>query len=65
MKKVELYTKYYNEKLVCCCPVENKCSKDRNCELSKFYYDDYDTNINELMKNRSYKRVNGRIKEIR
>lgn len=55
MKIIKLYTFWRNGKLECCCPPQNKCNKDRGCELMKFNYDEYE-GVNDCMKSRKYKR---------
>ena len=55
MRKVKLYTFWHEEKLECCCPPENKCLKDKGCELMTFSYNEYE-DIKECMKARQYKR---------
>ncbi|MCI6278063.1 MAG: hypothetical protein MR639_15300 [Clostridium sp.] len=55
MKNIKLYTFWRDGKLECCCPPQNKCNKDHNCELMKFTYDEYEGS-RECMKSRKYKR---------
>ena len=55
MKIIKLYTFWRNGKLECCCPPQNKCNKDRGCELMKFNYDEYE-GLNDCMRSRKYKR---------
>lgn len=61
MKKIKLYTYWRENKLECCCPEQNRCRKERGCELEEFLYDEY-SGVKDCMKSRSYKRgKNGAI----
>ncbi len=55
MKTIKLYTYWRNEKIECCCPPQNKCLKDRECELMTFTYNEFE-GVKSCMKSRSYKR---------
>ncbi len=55
MKFIKLYTYWRNEKLECCCPPQNRCLKDRECELMELTYNEFE-GTKECMKSRSYKR---------
>lgn len=55
MRTIKLYTYWRNEKLECCCPPQNKCLKDRECELMEFSYDEYQ-DARKCMSARRYKR---------
>lgn len=64
MKNIKLYTKWHSGKIVCCCPEVNKCKKDHDCELMKFYYNEFE-GIEECMGARKYKRnKHGAMKQI-
>jgi hypothetical protein len=61
--KVTLLTYWRNKELECCCPVKNRCKKDKGCEELDFTLDPYE-GIKECMKARSYKRnSNGAIEQ--
>ena len=45
-------------------PIKNKCSKDHNCEELEFTLYEYG-DIEECMRERSYKRVKGAIRQRR
>ena len=60
--KVKLLTKWNNKELMCCCPINNKCSKDHHCEELEFVLDEFG-DIEECMGERSYKRVKGAIRQ--
>lgn len=51
-----LFTQWREDKLVCCCTKDNKCSKERGCEeIEAFIEDKYD-GLRECMKARAYRR---------
>ena len=62
--KVKLMTYWKNKELTCCCPINNKCSKDHNCEELEFTLNEYE-GIEECMRERSYKRVKGALRQRR
>lgn len=62
MKTISLYTHWRLGKLECCCPPENRCLKDKGCELIKFSYNEYE-DVRECMKHDSYKRVKGALRQ--
>lgn len=62
MRKYKLMTHWRNQELVCCCPVKNQCSKDHGCEELEFILNPYD-GIGECMRERSYKRINGALRQ--
>lgn len=63
-KSVKLYINYHDEKPVCCCFPENRCSKERSCELQDALIDQY-SNIEECMHHDSYKRDKHGVKQVR
>lgn len=62
LRSITLLTFWKDNELECCCPIHNKCSKDRGCEELEFTINPY-TGIKECMKHDSYKRSNGAIKQ--
>ncbi|MBU3176077.1 hypothetical protein KPL47_06810 [Clostridium estertheticum] len=62
--KVTLLTKWFGDKLVCTCPLCNRCRKDLGCEELDFITDD-SFNANECMKHTSYNRVKSRMQQRR
>lgn len=58
-------THWRDKELVCCCPVNNQCLKNHNCEELEFTLDTYG-GIAQCMKGRSYIRTKGgAIKEVK
>lgn len=56
--KIKLLTQWKGKQLLCCCPIENKCSKDHGCEELVFTLDPYE-DIEKCMKHSSYKKCKG------
>lgn len=54
----KLLTRWRDGKLVCCCPIKNKCLRDNNCEELDFDLHIYG-GIKECMREHSYKRGKG------
>lgn len=66
MRTIKLFTLWRDgqENPVCVCPPQNRCSKDRGCELTEYTYDNYRDVKHCMSKQRVYKKVKGRIREV-
>jgi hypothetical protein len=60
--KYKLLTEWKEKELICCCLVNNKCCKHNVCEELEFTLDPYE-GVVECMKQRSYRRVRGALKQ--
>lgn len=63
--KLELYTKWHEKELVCCCPPKNRCAKEHHCELLEVCINMYEGLSECINGEHAYKRVNGRMHQIR
>lgn len=62
-RKIALYTKWNKHELECACNFFNPlCEKYKQCEEIEVALDPY-ADIEECMKERSYKRVNGAVRQ--
>ena len=62
-RKIVLYTNWENGELKCACSFFNPmCEKFKTCEELEVKYNPYE-DIEECMGHRSYKKVNGVIKQ--
>ena len=65
MRKIKLYTYWRLERLERCCPPQNRCLKDKECELMTFTYDEYE-DVKGCMSARRYKRnKRGAIEQVK
>lgn len=64
LKKLNMLTKWEDEKLKCACSPSTPCSKYRKgiCQIEQLLYDPTQS-INSCIKHRSYKRINGALKQ--
>ena len=62
--KYKFKTKWINNEITCICTLNKHCAFTKDCEELDFHLNKYE-GINDIGEGRVYKKVNGRIKQIK